>query len=200
MKTKIVAQIPACKISTLREAEYNPKTLDPAARKALKADLRKFGMVEPILVNKRTMTVINGHQRMSVWKELGNDTIPAFFVDVDEQTEKKMNLDLNNPHIEGQWEHTKLAPLQERLKDIPNLGNLEIGMIGTGIVRMETIEDLPPEEQKTLDTTGYLKVFRLHFLPEEWAFWEEKGNEVMKEQGMTSYSELALWLARNYGV
>lgn len=198
MKEGIVFFDPVFPVLELREADYNPKVLDPGARAVLRADLERFGMVEPILVNRKNNRVINGHQRLQIWREMGKATVPVNFVEVDEITEKKMNVDLNNPHIEGEWEREKLRPLLERLAGIPEYGSLELNFIGTGIVRRETVEEV--SQEAGVDTKGYLKVFRLHFLPEEWNFFEQKGKEIMARENMTSYSELVLWLARKTAV
>lgn len=198
IKDPVVEHQAECPIDQIKLAEYNPKRLDAEAKKVLRATLERFGLVEPIVVNRPTMTIINGHQKLEVWREMGHTTIPVDFVEVDETEEKKANLDLNNPNIEGQFETHLLLPLQERLDD--KFKGMELGLIGTGAIRSEGVESLQPANPDGLDTQGYLKVFRLHFLPDEWAAFEEKGQKIMKEHQMESYSDLVLWLARNYGV
>ena len=57
--------------SAISFASYNPRKIDDEARKTLKRGIKKFGLVGGIVVNKRTgLTVVSGHQRLSVMDEL----------------------------------------------------------------------------------------------------------------------------------
>ena len=60
-------------IGQLKPAAYNPrKQLKPGDKEyeKIKHSIQEFGYVEPIIVNY-DMTVIGGHQRLTVLKELG---------------------------------------------------------------------------------------------------------------------------------
>lgn len=86
------------KISELKKAEYNPRNLTDKQRKDLRASLKEFGMVNPIIINKnrkRKDVIIGGHQRCDVWEELGHDTIPCFAVDLTLERERELNIRLN---------------------------------------------------------------------------------------------------------
>jgi len=68
------------KIADLKFAHYNPRQLTEKQHADLKESLTKFGLQEPIVVNMRKdreNTIIGGHQRVRIWKELGNKTIPT---------------------------------------------------------------------------------------------------------------------------
>ena len=57
--------------SAIHFAEYNPRKLSDESRKTLKRGIKKFGLVVGSVVNKRTgLTVVSGHQRLSVMDEL----------------------------------------------------------------------------------------------------------------------------------
>ena len=47
----------------IRNAPYNPRILDPFARKKLVANLKQVGLLIPIVVNFRTMHIVAGHKR-----------------------------------------------------------------------------------------------------------------------------------------
>ena len=49
-------------IKDLKPATYNPRQISTKQYKDLKASVKKFGLVDPIIVNK-DMTIIGGHQR-----------------------------------------------------------------------------------------------------------------------------------------
>lgn len=51
-------------ISELKEAPYNPRKSNKKQDSNLKASLEKFGVVEPIVFNKRTGYIVGGHFRV----------------------------------------------------------------------------------------------------------------------------------------
>jgi len=100
------------KITELNEAPYNPRIkLEPGMPEweKLKNSIEQFGNVEPIVWNKRTGNVVGGHQRLSVLKSMGCETVPCSIVDLDETDEKLLNVALNK--IKGQWDYDKLEEI-----------------------------------------------------------------------------------------
>jgi len=84
--------------SDLIGAEYNPRKLSDKQRTELKDSLNRFGFVDPVLVNineERKNIIIGGHQRKSVWEEMGNKTIPCIELDLTLDQEKELNVRLN---------------------------------------------------------------------------------------------------------
>ena len=105
------------KIENLKPAEYNPRIdLKPEniEYQKIKRSLIEFGYVAPIIVNA-DMTVISGHQRLKVLKELGYTEIDCNIVDLDKKKEKALNIALNK--ISGDWDNDKLEELLLELKD-----------------------------------------------------------------------------------
>lgn len=106
------------KIEDLNVAKYNPRKMMESRSKeyeSLKKSLDKFGQVTPIVVNKRNNTVIGGHQRLNVLKELGYKEVETVVVDFDEKQEKQLNIALNK--TEGRWDYQKLNELLETMTD-----------------------------------------------------------------------------------
>lgn len=60
------------------------------------------------------MTVIGGHQRLKVLKELGYTEVECVVVDLDQKKEKALNIALNK--ISGDWDNDKLEELLAELK------------------------------------------------------------------------------------
>jgi ParB-like chromosome segregation protein Spo0J len=90
--------------SQIKSAEYNPRGISKDARKRLKNMLAKHGLVSSLTWNKRTGNLVAGHQRLSILDELekGQDyALNVDVVDVDETEEKKLNIQLNNPSMQG---------------------------------------------------------------------------------------------------
>jgi hypothetical protein len=86
------------KISDLIRAEYNPRELTKEQQNQLTDSLKRFGLVDPIIVNThkdRKNILVGGHQRMKVWESMGNETIPTVEVSLNLEKEKELNIRLN---------------------------------------------------------------------------------------------------------
>lgn len=104
-------------IKKLKPAEYNPRVdLRPGDEEyeKIKRSIEEFGFVEPIIINS-DMTIIGGHQRYKVLKELGYKEIECSVVDLDKTKEKALNIALNK--ISGDWDSEKLELLLKELQD-----------------------------------------------------------------------------------
>jgi len=154
-------EIKKLSIDKLHPAKYNPrkelKPGDPEFEK-LKRSIEEFGLVEPIILNKRTGNVVGGHQRLSVLKYLGYTETDCVIVDLDETKEKALNVALNK--ISGEWDDGLLSAL---LKDIENSG-FDVSLTGFDAVEIESmfddedniIEDEPPEPED--DNNQFVKL------------------------------------------
>ena len=97
-------------IGELNVAEYNPRIIKEKEFKHIKKSLKKFGFVEPIVVNKRKErfnVIVGGHQRINVAKELGITEVPVFYVDLDIEEERELNIRLNKNM--GKFDYDVLA-------------------------------------------------------------------------------------------
>lgn len=104
-------------ITKLKPAEYNPrKDLKPEDEEyqKIKRSIIEFGYVAPVIVNS-DMTVIGGHQRLKVLKELGYNEVECVVVDLNKNKEKALNIALNK--ISGDWDNNKLEELLAELKE-----------------------------------------------------------------------------------
>jgi len=95
-------------INELIPADYNPRKHDEIATEQLKQSIKRFGLVDPIIVNSapnRKNIIIGGHFRWEVAKELEYETIPVVYVDIpDLEKEKELNLRLNKNTGEFDWD------------------------------------------------------------------------------------------------
>ena len=113
MKTAKLETLP---ISKLNPAEYNPrKKLKPGDKEyeKIKNSIVEFGFADPVVVNA-DMTIIGGHQRVTVAEALGYTEVPCAIVDLDKNQEKALNVALNK--ITGAWNEELLADLIEDLQ------------------------------------------------------------------------------------
>jgi DNA modification methylase len=113
MVSMVIKKMLAAKINP---APYNPrKSLvpgDPEFEK-LRRSLGEFGLVEPLVWNKRTGNLVGGHQRFAVLVAEGATTVEVSVVDLPLEKEKALNLALNK--IQGEWDQDKLAALLDEL-------------------------------------------------------------------------------------
>jgi DNA modification methylase len=136
----------------LEPAPYNPRKISDKAMKGLQASLRRFGLVQPIIWNKRTKRIVGGHQRAHALAGMGKKDADVLVVDLPETEEKALNLTLNNPHISGEFTEG-LGPILENIKlEIPAIEFAELGLdalwkdVPKGAVEVE--EDEAPEPPK----------------------------------------------------
>ena len=123
MKTATLKVIP---VSELKPAEYNPrKKLKPGDKEyeKIKNSIEEFGFADPRVVNA-DMTIIGGHQRLTVAMALGYTEVPCAVVDIDKVRERALNIALNK--ITGAWDENLLADL---LKDIQD-SDFDLGKTG----------------------------------------------------------------------
>jgi len=102
--------------STIQEALYNPRKINEGARKKLKTEIEKYGLVQPACVwNKRTGNIVGGHQRLSIMDSYYRNkeySLVISEIDVDEKTEIILNTLLNNTSTQGEFDTEKLLELK----------------------------------------------------------------------------------------
>src|SRR5579884_2017257 len=148
-------------LNVLQEATYNPRKINDKAFADLKESLRRFELVDPLIVNgslDRKNIIIGGHQRYRAAKELGHKTVPVVYVELDEARERELNLRLNRNT--GEWD-------LELLKEFDIELLLDVGFDDTDLAdiwndALETDDDdfdvkkAVKEAQKTDIKPGYL--------------------------------------------
>jgi DNA modification methylase len=139
------------KIKDLIGAEYNPRELTKDQYKQLKDSLLRFGVVDPVIVNKhpeRDNIIIGGHQRSKVWEDMGNDKIPTVELSLTLDKEKELNVRLNKNT--GQFDMDMLANNFDT-EDLIDWGFDEGELVGFDEVDLEAEEDdyEMPDEIKT---------------------------------------------------
>ncbi len=115
-------------ISELNPAVYNPRVDlqpgDPDYEK-LKKSISTFGLVEPLIWNKRTGNLVGGHQRLKILIAGGAEEVEASIVDLSPEMEKALNIALNK--IGGDWDEEKLSALLDEMQKIPDF---DVGITG----------------------------------------------------------------------
>ena len=109
------------------------------------------------MVNQRSGHIVGGHQRVKAAQAEGIDTLPVVHVDLDEPSERQLNIALNR--ISGEFDTDKLESLLRELDD----GGADLSLTGfkdgeiEALLRSDPIEGLtdpdlvpePPDAPKT---------------------------------------------------
>ena len=100
--------------SEINLADYNPRKLSDAARKQLKANIKRLGIMGGIVWNEATGNLVSGHQRISILDEINgypkNDyAITVEKVDLSDKEEKEQNIFLNSKSVQGEFDSDLMA-------------------------------------------------------------------------------------------
>jgi hypothetical protein len=158
--------------SAIKNAPYNPRTINEKQRSGLKRNLKKIGLVYPLVWNESTGNLVSGHQRISLCDEInGTDdyTLTMSVVQLSLKDEIQQNIFLNSTTYQGEFDLIKLKEtmLEHELdykdcgldeydlsvininpKDIKIFGNETKDETETKAEEAEAEEVLTPEEKK----------------------------------------------------
>lgn len=102
--------------SEIKGAEYNPRVISEDAKKRLRSMIAKHGLVQPLVWNRRTGNLVAGHQRLEALDALERTqdyALEVAIIDVSEREERVLNVQLNNPSMQGDWDLDKLTALSD---------------------------------------------------------------------------------------
>lgn len=112
------------KRSQINLAGYNPRKISPEAKRKLKENLSKMGLMGGLVWNKRTGNLVSGHQRLSILdidknydtKTFENDyDVFVTCVDLSEKDEKTQNIFFNNQSAMGFFDEDKLHEIMKEV-------------------------------------------------------------------------------------
>lgn len=173
-------EIRTMRIEDLSPADYNPRVdLQPGDPdyEALRRSVEEFGLVEPLVFNERTGRLVGGHQRLKVLRATGWTEVEVSVVDLDEVSEKTLNIALNK--IEGDWDIEALGSLLENIAEfgeveLTGFNEIELSRF-LGVSSAPKAKEVDPQKEweaagmpefKQEDKTAY-KSMLVHFRNEE---------------------------------
>jgi len=149
-------------ISELKPAAYNPRKnltdKDPEYQR-IKKSIETFGYCDPVIVNS-DYTVIGGHQRLKVLKEMGEASIDVVVLDIPKTQEKALNVALNK--ITGEWDFSQLSIVLSELKE----EDFDISITGFSDEELKKIDEDLFGKPVALDTEP--QISRAEELRKEW--------------------------------
>lgn len=137
----------------IKNAEYNPRIMDKEAKKRLKEGLKKHGLVSTLTWNKRTGNLVGGHQRLEQLDALERNkdySLDVCVIDVDEKEEALLNVQLNNPSMQGEWDLEALAMMTEEFDigfDEMGFTKLDVDFMYDGDDRFTEMFETPETEE-----------------------------------------------------
>lgn len=114
MKNDIV--IKKIKVGEINPASYNPREITDEEMAGLRESIKKFGFVEPLVLNTTTNTLVGGHQRLKAAMLEGMEEVPVSLVKLSLAEEKALNVALNSPTISGKFSNDVLRELLKEIK------------------------------------------------------------------------------------
>lgn len=138
--------------SDINFADYNPRKITQEARKSLKANLKRVGLLGGIVWNEVTGNLVSGHQRISVIDEVNKynpDTkdndylIRVEVVHMDEKTEKEQNIFMNNRSVQGEFDSDMLKDMLDGIDySLAGLNDFDLDMLGIGDLDFSINDDI----------------------------------------------------------
>lgn len=130
--------------SQIHFAAYNPRIIDEEARKMLKKNMQRIGLLGGVVWNRATGNLVSGHQRVSIMDSVNrynpetgdNDyEFRVEAVDLDEKTEKEQNLFMNNRNVQGRFDDDLLRSMLDGIDyGAAGFGEFDLLTLGIGTV------------------------------------------------------------------
>ena len=184
-------------LSSLVPAPYNPRIAleagDPQYE-ALRASIEEWGLVDPIIVNKKTGHVVGGHQRLTVLLDMGIEESDVIEINVAADSEPALNIALNK--VQGRWDEAALAEVLTALA----AADYDVALTGFTDVEIAALLDdvslygTPPSldelerEHGTPLPDDFWPVLNIKLPPETMQLWNEV---VFLAEGETEHERFA---------
>ena len=127
----------------IKNAEYNPRRISDSAKKKLKDNIKRVGLLDTIVVNKNTMNIaiLDSLERKKDYN------LTVAMVDLSEKEEKEQNIFFNNTKVQGEFDTDILASMLSDIDfECAGLDINDVGILGVE-VDLPSIEE-PSEADK----------------------------------------------------
>ena len=152
--------------SEMNPAAYNPRRITDEAKKLLKDNLKRVGLLGGIIWNEDSGNIVSGHQRITVMDEVNrydpatgehDYPITVSVVHFDEKTEKEQNLFANNKNAQGEFDDDLLRSMFDGIDyALAGFDEFDLQMLGLGQVEEVLAADADKQWLESQVTgTGY---------------------------------------------
>jgi DNA modification methylase len=118
-------------------------------RAVMSGILDEIGWIQTVVVNKNTNNIIDGHLRVEIAIENGDETVPVTYVDLDEEEERKALITFNPVAQLARENKKKLEKTLQNL-DIKNENMVKLAEL---VAHKNKLEYVPPSRAGLLDET-----------------------------------------------
>lgn len=138
----------------IKNAEYNPRFMGKREKGRLRKGIRENGLVSALTWNRRTGNLVGGHQRLEQLDALEKNKdyeLTVCVIDVDEREEAKINVQLNNPSMQGEWDLDRLAEMTEEFDlslDDMGFSKTDAEFLFDGDERFTDLYDTPEADEE----------------------------------------------------
>ncbi len=140
MDTTDLPLVEMISLATLKPDPKNPRTISVNQFEDLQRNIDQFGIVEPLVVNRRNMEIVGGHQRKKAAEALGITSVPVVWVDLDRKLQTTLNISLNK--LGGDFDMDMLPEL------ILELDEDLLGMTGFGEDELSKLQPDPFDNEE----------------------------------------------------
>lgn len=181
-------KIELIEISNIKENKKNPRSITDDNFESLVNSLENFPEMmnyRAVIVNRETMEVIGGNQRLKAAKKLGWEKIPVVFADT--LTEDQINEFIIKDNIsQGDWDTIKL---EEKFSDFP-LSDWDL----VEVEEEREKDESKVEQAKEIYDKGETKQIVIYLEPEKHTEISEKIEKIKKDNFLASNGEVLLTL------
>lgn len=128
--------------------KHNKKNLQ-----AIRTSIKRFGQIEPLLVQQDTNIVIGGNARLEIMLELGYQKVLVKLIDCTQKEFSAIAIALNRAGELASWNKDRLTQLLDEVND--DLFSKDLGFNFDIDLPDEDTEDLEPEKQHTCPNCGF---------------------------------------------
>lgn len=143
----MVIEYKKVKLSDIHEDPANARLHPDENLADIRASLKEFGQVEPLVVHKATGKVIGGNGRLKVMRSLGWEECDVALVDMNDMKATALGIALNRAGERAQWDEQQLKTLIDELDG--DAGELDQMLAD---LEAEIIVDEQETELKKVDT------------------------------------------------
>lgn len=112
--------VDSVKTEELMEDRKNARVHGQRNIEAIRTSVRRFGFVSPLVVNRRDRRVLGGNARLMVAREMGLESVPVVWVDLEMREADALAIALNRSADLADWDYGALADLIDGIADGPD--------------------------------------------------------------------------------
>lgn len=125
MKKAQALKVVRKRLSALRDDDENARRHGAENLAAIEGSLKRFGQVEPLVVQKSTGKVIGGNGRLTAMRKLGWTHASVAELDLDDRQAKALGVALNRTAELAEWDEARLhAALVDLAQDADGVADI----------------------------------------------------------------------------